>query len=128
MNVRFPYDESRDPPAPVLPVRVGAPGRAPEVLLAALVDTGADLSALPDAVARQLRLPPVDQITIRGVSGTLRRAVVYAAEIDTGWMRTLVEVVGLGDETLIGRDLLNRWNVTLRGPMGSMEIYDTRAT
>lgn len=50
VTIRYPYDARRDPPAPVVPIRVGFPGQRPEVLLLALVDTGADLSVVPSSV------------------------------------------------------------------------------
>jgi predicted aspartyl protease len=92
------------------------------VLLAFLVDTGADVSVVPDGVARDLRLPVVGQIAVRGITGPLRNARVYAAEVEAGGGRNLVEVVGMGGDALIGRDLLNQWTVTLRGPRLVMDV------
>lgn len=81
---------------------------------------------VPDAVARQLRLPPVSQIGVRGAGGIIGRATVYAAEVETDKMRRLMEVIGLGEEALIGRDLLNLWTVVLRGPERVMEVRNVR--
>ncbi len=92
------------------------------MLLTFLVDTGADISVVPDAVARELRLPAVGQITVRGVGGSLRGARVCAAEVEAGGVRSLVEVVAMGEEALVGRDLLNRWTVTLHGPQHVMDL------
>ncbi len=122
MSTRHAYDATRHPPAPVLQARLGRPGQDPAVLLAFLVDTGADISVVPEVVARELRLPATSQISVRGVAGTLRSARVYAGEVETGGVRSLVEVVGIGDEALIGRDLLNRWTLTLHGPQRVLDI------
>lgn len=119
---RYAYDESRDPPAPVLPIRVGPPGRAPDVFLTALVDTGADLSVVPASLAIELHLPPVSQIEVQGAGGLRSQATVYAAEVETDKGRLLAEVIGLGEQVLVGRDVLNRWDVTLHGPERVMEI------
>lgn len=126
MTFRYNYDNRRDPPAPVLPLRVGQPGGAADVALAGLVDTGADLSEVPAAIARQLGLPPVSEVAIRGVGGVMRMATVYAVLIETDWASLLTEVVGLGREALIGRDLLNRWGLTLHGPNRLMEVFEGR--
>jgi predicted aspartyl protease len=122
VTARHAYDAARHPPAPVLPARVGRPGQDPAVLLVFLVDTGADITVVPDAVARELRLPAVSQIAVRGIAGAIRSARVYAAEVEAGGGRSLVEVVGMGEEALIGRDLLNRWTVTLHGPRRVMDV------
>lgn len=122
MTPRYAYDERRQPAAPRLPVRVGVPGRTPEVLLAALVDTGADITVVPRAVVRQLRLPSINLIGVRGVGGELLQAVVYAAEFETDWTRFTAEVVGLGDEMLLGRDALNLWTLILEGPARKLEV------
>lgn len=122
MSVRFPYDLTRDPPAPVLPVRIGGPGESPAVLIGFLVDSGADLTVVPQALARGLRLPEVSHVSVRGIGGILRRARVYAAEIEAAGTRTVVEVLGFGDEAIIGRDVLNRWITTLRGPQRVLEV------
>ncbi len=119
---RYPYDVAREPPAPVLPIRVGPPGEAPAIFLVALVDTGADVSVVPDELARRLGFPAVGEINVQGVDGVTRRATVYAAEIETDVVRQAVEVVGLEQEALIGRDLLNLWTVILHGPERAMEI------
>jgi predicted aspartyl protease len=119
---RHPYDAARTPPAPVLPARIGRPGLPPDVLLVFLVDTGADLSVVPETLAKELRLPAVSQIKVRGFGGTLRPARVFAAEVEVEGVRSVTEVIGLGDSALIGRDMLNRWTVTLRGPQRVAEV------
>src|SRR3972149_1330967 len=73
------YAARKPPPAPVLPVRLGAPGVEPTVFLVALVDTGADLSVVPEQVPAQAQLPRVGEITIRGVGGSQRRVPLFAA-------------------------------------------------
>jgi predicted aspartyl protease len=98
------------------------------VLLAALVDTGADITVVPHAVVRHLRLPSINLIGVRGVGGGLQQAVVYAAEIETDWARFTVEVVGLGDEMLFGRDALNLWTLILEGPARVLEVVGRTGT
>jgi len=54
----FAYDEGRHPPAPVLPLHVGSPERDEYVLVASLVDTGADCTLVPAEIVRRAATPP----------------------------------------------------------------------
>lgn len=120
--MRVPYDDRRDPPAPVLPIRIGLPRGDRALLLRALVDTGADATIIPEDVARGLRLPVVSFVRVRGIGLAPLDAAVYGAEIEAAGVRRLIDVVGLGRETLLGRNVLNDWTITLRGPEKVMEI------
>lgn len=123
MTARYPYDPGFDPPAPVLPVRIGPPGAEVEgVLLRVLVDTGADLTVVPEDVAVGAGLPPIGEVEVRGVGGEVRRATLYAAEVEVADASEVVETVGLGEEALLGRNLLNAFVLTLRGPDGVLEV------
>lgn len=110
------YDEELDPPGPVIPLRVAAPGSEDGVLLQVLVDTGADCTLIPQEVARALRLPAVDQIWIEGLGGAARHATVYAARVEFARIRRLARVVAFSGEAILGRDLLNRAVALLDGP------------
>jgi predicted aspartyl protease len=122
MTERFDYDLSKDPPAPMLPLLVGRPGVRPAISVVALVDSGADATVIPQSVARRLRLPVIGTIRVRGVGGASRQAPLYSAVIQVAGTSEPVEVLALGDEILVGRDLLNRWTVALRGPERRLEV------
>jgi predicted aspartyl protease len=122
MSVRVGYDTNRDPPAPVLPMRLGTPGEELSYSLVALVDSGADTTVIPLEVANRLRLPRVSDIGIRGVGGLRQRAQIHSVVVEVAGFRGSIEAIALGSEGLIGRDLLNRWVVTLRGPEQAMEV------
>ncbi len=119
---RYLYGTRYRPPAPILPVGVGRPGAMPSVLLSALVDTGADLSVLPQRVPAQLALPPVGRVTVVGVDGLPRRFPLYAVEVAIHGYRALMRVIGVGADPLVGRDLLNRVTAHLHGPDGVLDI------
>jgi len=119
---QHPYDPHYEPPAPVLPLRVSSPHGEPSVGLAALLDTGADLTVIPEAVIRSLGLPFIAQLRVRGVGGLVRPASVYAAKVELNGFSTLCEVVDLGEETLVGRNLLNQWTLVLHGPHHVLEL------
>lgn len=114
---RVPFDASFEPPAPVLPVRIGGiEEHHPAAMLRMLIDTGADCTLIPARLARSLRLPVIDRVEIEGVGGATRRANVHAARIRVGTLRAMARVVALGDEALLGRDLLNRLILQIDGP------------
>lgn len=122
MTVAFPYDLTKNPPAPVLPVRVGTAGGSWSAVAASLVDTGADLSVIPVQVAKELKLSPVGEIAVQGVTGVKVRVLLYRAEFDIAGVRLSTRVAGFGREVIIGRDVINRWTLVLRGPEKSLEL------
>jgi predicted aspartyl protease len=114
---RVAFDESFEPPAPVLPVRIGGiDEHDPAAMLRMLVDTGADCTLIPTRIARSLHLPIVDRVEVQGVGGRARSATVHAARLRVGTLRALVRVVAFGDEALLGRDILNRLVLQCDGP------------
>ena len=120
---RVPFDESFDPPAPVLPVRIsGIDEHDPAAMLRMLVDTGADCSLIPVRLARSLRLPVVDRTEIQGVGSKTFSANVHAARVRLGSLRVLARVVALGDESLLGRDILQRVVMQLDGPAQVVQV------
>lgn len=119
---RYNYGRQYDPPAPLLPVRVGRPGAAPAVFLSALVDTGADLSVLPRGLPARLGLPAVGRLTVAGVEGLPRLLPVYAVEVSLNGFRSIIRAVSLGTTPLIGRDLINKLTIHLRGPEAALEV------
>ena len=116
------YDAAFDPPAPVVALRVGAPGSPASVVLSALVDTGADGTVVPAALARRLRLPLVDRIVVEGVGGRRVSVGVHAASVQLSGVRCVARVVALGSEALVGRDLLSRLVAHLDGPALEAEL------
>ena len=122
MTASLPYSTAYDPPCPVLTLRVAAPRRADGVALVGLVDTGADMTLIPETLGRSLGLPVVSRLGITGVTGIAERADVVAATIELAGRRVLAEVVAFGDETIVGRDLLNRLMLRLDGPGRRLEV------
>jgi predicted aspartyl protease len=127
-STRVSLDTTFDPPAPVLPVRIsGLDEHDPAAMVRMLVDTGADCTLIPVKLARTLRLPVVDKAEIQGVGAKPQEANVHAARIRLGSLRVLARVVALGDECLVGRDILNRVVLHLDGPAQILQVT-TRTT
>jgi predicted aspartyl protease len=116
VNVRFAYDASQDPPAPMVPVRVAGPVGDEAVMVPMLIDTGADCTLVPAPIVRRLGLPQIDIIGLTGVGGARQRATVHAASIELGGIRLLARIVAFPDEAILGRDVLNQVVMTLDGP------------
>jgi predicted aspartyl protease len=122
VRVHVAYDPHRTPAAPILPIRLGRPGTEPNVLLVALVDTGADATVIPPALAMRLDLPILAEVAVAGTGGFSQRARVHAAVVEVGGSQWPIQVLAVGGEALVGRDLLNQWVATLRGPAGILEV------
>lgn len=116
MSWSFAYDDSYDPPAPVVALRVADPGGEAGVLVPGLLDTGADCTLIPPSVARQLRLPLVGHLEITGVGGGVARPRVHAGRIEIAGADMLVRLVAYENEVIVGRDVLNGIVSLLDGP------------
>lgn len=117
-----------NPPAPVLEIFLSTPGAgvphpAP---VEALVDSGADITAIPRRLIDQLQLKLVDRLPTMGYEGVPQEKLtdVYSARVlirDVG--DYIVRVVPSNyDYALIGRDIINSWDLFLRGKKGIFEI------
>lgn len=121
--MKIAFDDSYDPPAPVLPVHVsGVKGTGPGLLLHALVDTGADCSVISARVVRALRLPIVDKVIVKGFAGKAEPSAVHAIQMRVGGRRLLARVVASGTESLLGRDILNQLELYLDGHSAVCEL------
>jgi predicted aspartyl protease len=122
VSTKQPYSAAFVPPAPVLALRVGAPGRETTLAVLALVDTGADLSVLPRELVGTLGLPQVSTTRIQGVTGVAESTPVHAATLELAGTSRLVEVVAWGHEAILGRDVLRRYVLELDGPRETLTL------
>ncbi len=120
-------DKTENPPAPFISVQVrhmNYPERARE--LPAKLDTGADISAIPDSVIRTLGLREAERLLVSGFDGRIVQVVLYAVQIDLPNGQNL-EINALGipaDYILLGRDVLNLLRLLLDGPALTLEILE----
>lgn len=120
---RIAYDGRFRPPAPVLPVRIVSPGDADRAaLLTLLVDTGADCSLIPSALAESVGLPLIGSLEISGIGGASSMAPLYAAWVEVAGTRLLSRVVAFGDEAILGRDVLRGLVLRIDGPGGALTV------
>jgi predicted aspartyl protease len=124
--VKFDYSRSYYPPIPVIEISLISVAESLRVgPMPALVDTGADGTVAPVALLRQIQAPVTVEMMVRGQWGESRPVLLYLVDVQIGDVVVPgVEVVGddVGDELILGRDVLNRLNMRLNGPQEMVEL------
>lgn len=113
------YDQSVQPPAPFLDVLIRHPRVSDRVQrVPAKLDTGADLTAIPEAVADDLELLAARTILAEAYDGTRSSLRTYLIILEVAQARFRHLEVILAPETyvLLGRDVLNHFYTHLNGP------------
>jgi predicted aspartyl protease len=110
----------------MLEVRLALPGESFAVgPLSALLDTGADASVVPLRHIRSLGARTSHRRYLRSPWGGRRIVHTYLLDVEVAGLRLpSIEVVAddIGDEVIVGRDVLNRLRITLDGPAGTLEV------
>jgi len=120
------YNSQYDPPAPMLEVTVGSivsSHRWTTVL--ALLDTGSDITAIPQKLADTLQLYPLSRLRLEDLQSETTLVLTYGVQLtinDLIVSRLEVILTGL-DCVVLGRDVLNRCYVHLDGPDLAFDIY-----
>lgn len=125
MPVTYHY-ANENPPAPFVLVLVRNPlVSSGPVELPAKLDTGADQTVIPAALADQLGLTELGRVTFAGLGDVRSELPVFEVELVIRGLRPLrVEVVGSAGEpyVLLGRDVLNLYRIVFDGPRGKVEF------
>jgi hypothetical protein len=124
--IRYNYNRQVNPPAPFVHVHLSAPLSGSRGLeLPAQIDTGADVTVVPESVVKLLALVQLDEKVVAGFGGLRSIVPTYLLRLHIeSESDFLVEVLTSGGEThvLLGRDVINRFRVRLDGPGGLLEI------
>ncbi len=121
----FDYDVSYDPALPVVEIEVASGMNEPGIALRAIVDSGADATIVPLRHLHQVAARIGRRAWMRGVTHDRVPIDRYRLWVRVGGLRPVyLNVVAdrQGDETILGRDALNQWLVTLNGPASTVEI------
>jgi hypothetical protein len=124
----FPYDASYSGEAlPVITVEFRHASGSPGVVLDRVIpDTGADASVLPWADCQLLQLTPAlgVQGLISGVAGSSAATLAFLiwAQLDGLDYPCRLQADFVGDERILGRDVLNRLEILFRGPVGEVVV------
>jgi predicted aspartyl protease len=121
------YDsEQFDPPAPVIIVAVSKPYSAILEKSKAKIDTGADISVIPDKWVEELSLVPARVLPTLGYDRIRKERPTYFVNISFDKFKfDFIEVISSDRENvLIGRDILNNLNISLNGKKLEFGITD----
>ena len=123
--MEYKYSKNFNPPAPVIEISVSAPLSMDAISLTALVDSGADITTIPEPIITRLKLRRVDFSLVSGFGKGVIEASVYSATLSIeGILRSKIwRILGWNEDyALIGRDLLNQLITVLNGPNGKLKL------
>lgn len=121
------YDHSFNPPAPVAEVNIIHPVTgANSGTLRGKLDSGADVTVIPEMLVAQLSLTPKGRVWTRGYNGTYsRRPIYYVRLIMEGFELPIVRcVTAERANVLLGRNVLNRFIIALDGKNLTFDLKD----
>lgn len=124
----IPYDVSYEPSALVLPaVLTGVVRRRPQVHLSALIDTGSDITAVPETAVKRLRLYAVGRIEVEGVHAHVEAVEIYTVQLSIADLRIReMEVIPTKQPfVILGRDWLETYYLLLNGPEQTFLLSET---
>ena len=126
--MNFRYSRSYYPPVPVVEVTfISAADNLHIGPVSAIVDSGADGTLVPQSYLDQINAPSTTDMLIRSQWGEPHQVVMYLVDVRIGNL-TLpgIEVVGdtRSEETVLGRDVLNRLQVLLNGPRETVNVLE----
>jgi hypothetical protein len=124
--IRYRYNTQVQPPAPFVHLRIRNPADGRELSdVPAQIDTAADRTVLPQALAESLGLAQIGTMLIGGLGGITYNLPTFLVLIGLHDLpQKPVKVVASADEAwiLLGRDFLNSVRLTLDGPQSALEI------
>jgi clan AA aspartic protease len=120
------YSLDYNPPAPSLTVRFSSPTSTHSIEIQAKIDTGADITVLPQHAISKLRLIPAGRLTVISFDGREERKYTYFVNLQfNNFKFQMVEVISAKrQDALLGRDILNQLKTTLDGKTMNFELLD----
>jgi len=120
------YNFEYSPPAPSLKIKLIRPFSSRSLEIQAKLDTGADITVLPQDVVGELRLVPASRISVSSFDGREVWRYTYFVNLSFhNFEYGMVEVVGAKRrDALLGRDVLNRLKTVLDGKNLSFSLRD----
>lgn len=115
----IPYSKNFDPPAPVVEVMLSnVRNRRLHVTLPAILDTAADITAIPQSVLDRLKLYQISRIGVQGVDGVSNYLETYQVRVKVATLTIpQLQVIPVSFEFIVlARDVLNQLIIHLDGP------------
>jgi len=123
--MNYQYDNyHHNPPAPVINITIHIPGDSTKhVKIDALLDTGADITCLPRSIIKALGAERASVYNVAGINGSsIGSADGYFLEFEIAAKKRIYEVIAVGDEPILGRNIINEFIIELQGPIKKLEI------
>jgi predicted aspartyl protease len=117
--IRYNYNQQVQPPAPFIYIEVTAPTQPTRAeRIPALIDIGADITAIPQRLVNQLSLVKFSEVGVGGFRSDAEPADTFLVTLQIHeWHIEAIEVVSdNGGYALLGRDVLNQFLLVLDGP------------
>ena len=125
--MEYPYSNKFSPPAPVINITLISPTDVNNIFShSAQLDTGADITTIPQSVIDSLELMPARDIIAIGYDNTVSVRLTYYVDVRIGEFKFYpLEILSSpGKDFLIGRDILNQWIITLDGKSQTFKIKE----
>ncbi|MEZ4862659.1 MAG: hypothetical protein R3C14_15195 [Caldilineaceae bacterium] len=126
--MKRPYSQIYFPAAPLLQVRFGNPENMQYTKVAdGFIDTSADSTIVPISFMREIGAAIGGLQSLRSQWGEARTVKTYIVDVEVeGINFPGIWVVGdeIGDEIVLGRNLLNRMRILLDGLAETIEIMN----
>ena len=121
----FPYDATYDPAVPVCALSLSVRSTGRRVELNAIIDTGADGTIIPVYYLREIGARRAFEVGMRSQWGERREVFLYLVDMQIGGAALPgIYVVGdeSGQESVVGRNVLNQLKVLLDGPSALTQL------
>jgi len=120
------YSFDYNPPAASLKVRFTNPISDHSTELQAKLDTGADITVLPQNAITELRVIPAGRVSVSSFDGREQWKYTYFVNLSfLNFNFPMVEAIGAKRrDALLGRDVLNLFKTVLDGKTLSFDLLD----